>query len=421
MDRCVHVPQLRRLIKRHHSDHVRRFDWMHQARPEQLPPPGSWKIWLILAGRGFGKTRIGAETVRQWVHQKAYRRICLLGDHHDDVRQVMIQGASGLMAVSPPWEKVLYEPSLRQVRWPCGAVAIGYSASTPQQLRGPQFDAAWIDELAKFEKGTLAWDQLMMGLRLGKHPRVVITTTPRPSPLLTHIMSLPDVVITRGSTWDNAANLSHSFIDTMKQRYQDTRLGCQELEGLILPNHGQGLWTQDLISYAPPPVSLQRTVVAVDPAASTHSHSAETGIIVAGCDHQGIAYILEDGSGVYSPSQWAEKVTQLYYQHRADRVIAEVNQGGDMVRHILQSYDATIPLHTVHATRGKRLRAEPVVALYEQKRVLHRHYFHELETQMKGTHETSGGTKRFDRLDALVWALHALFFHRPPDVTLSVI
>jgi phage terminase large subunit-like protein len=423
MAHFFHAPKIRRLVELHQKEHLRRFDWSIQARPEQRLPEGDWKIWIILAGRGFGKTRTGAETVRQWVQQKTYQRICLLGDHHDDVRQVMIEGASGLMSVSPPWEGVQYEPSLRHVKWPCGAVAVGYSAHTPQQLRGPQFDAAWVDELAKFDKGSTAWDQLMMGLRLGTHPRVIITTTPKASPLLSQVLSLPDVIVTRGTTWDNADNLSNSFLDTMKRQYHNTRLGTQELEGQILQDLGGGLWSQDLITYGPPPTDLHRMVIAIDPAASTHATSAETGIIVAGCDRNGMGYVLEDGSGLYSPAQWAEKTAQLFYRYQADRVIAEINHGGDMVRHVLHSHDPQIPLETVHATRGKHLRAEPIVALYEQRRIRHQGYFHDLESQMTGV-GSPGSAKRSDRLDALVWALYALFFHRrcaDPTIAMSIL
>lgn len=384
------------------------WNWSKNARPEQKIPPGDWRIWLILAGRGFGKTRTGAETIRQWVAEKRYRRICLLGDHGDDVRKVMIEGESGLVSRCPPREGVLYEPSKQQLTWPCGALATGYSASAPQQLRGPQFDAAWIDELAKFERGQEAWDQLMMGLRLGPNPRVIITTTPRPSPLLKELLNRSDVFVTRGTTWDNEKNLPKSYIQMLKHRYAGTTLGAQELDGLVLENSHHGLWKPHMIVHEKPPEHLVRIVVAIDPAVSSHENSAETGIIVAGCDEAGKGYVLEDCSGRYSSTQWIHKAVEAYERHKADRIIAEVNNGGDLVQHLLYSLFPHVPYQAVYATRSKHLRAEPVAALYEQKRILHGDYFQELEQQMLQEKRPLS-----DRMDALVWALNALFFNPP--------
>ena len=384
------------------------WQWSKNARPEQRVPPGDWRIWLILAGRGFGKTRMGSETIRQWVQEKRYQRICLLGDCSDDVRKVMIEGASGLLAISPPWEGLVYEPSKRQLTWPSGAIAMGYSASAPQQLRGPQFDAAWIDELAKFEQDQDAWDQLMMGLRLGHNPRVIITTTPRPTPLIKQLLQRPDVVVTRGTTWDNARNLPKTYVDMLQSRYAGTALGAQELDGLVVENQGEGLWKADMIVHQKHPKHLMRIVVAIDPAVSNGENSAETGIIVAGMDDAGMGYVLEDLSGRFSATQWMHKAVEAYNRHGADRIIAEVNNGGDIVGHLLHSLFPNVPYHGVHATRSKNARAEPIAALYEQKRVVHCDYFHELEQQMIRLSRPLS-----DRMDALVWALSALFFDDP--------
>jgi phage terminase large subunit-like protein len=392
-------------LKRYASAKTQPFDWDANARDGQKVPKGDWRIWLILAGRGFGKTRTGAETIRQWVREKSCRRICLLGHHMDEVRKVMIEGNSGLLAVSAPEEKVVYEPSKRQLTWPCGAMAVGYSAHAPQRLRGPQFDAAWIDELAKFEHDQQAWDQLMMGLRLGSNPRVIITTTPRPTPLIKQLLERNDVVVTRGTTWDNASNLPKTYLEMLTNRYTGTAFAAQELQGLVMENQGKGLWKRDMIVHQNKPKSLARIVVAIDPAVSEQNNRAETGIIVAGMDHQGMGYVLDDCSGHFSATQWIKTAVSAYEHSRADRIIAEINNGGDMVQHLLHSLFPNVPYQSVYATRSKRARAEPIAALYEQKRVVHCGYFHALEEQMVNA---SGPLS--DRMDALVWALYSLFF-----------
>ena len=403
-------------LKNYKAHQMDPFQWSKWARENQKIPPGQWHVWLILAGRGFGKTRTGAETVRQWVQKHSYRRICLLGHSRDEVRKVMIEGESGLLAVSPPQEGLIYEPSKGQLTWPCGAVALGYSAHAPQQLRGPQFDAAWIDELAKFEYDQQTWDQLMMGLRLGPNPRVVITTTPRPTPLIKQLLDRKDVVVTRGTTWDNASNLPKSYVDMLQHRYSGTALGAQELDGLVLDDQGQGVWKRSMILHDKKPESLTRIVVAIDPAVSEQRNKAETGIIVAGMDAKGMGYVLEDCSGYFSATEWVQTAVSAYEKHRADRIIAEINNGGDMVKHLLHSVFPNIPYQSVYATRSKRARAEPIAALYEQKRILHCGYFHELEQQM-----ITPSTPLSDRMDALVWALHGLFFSNPSPARIVVI
>ena len=386
-----------------------KYNWNYQARSEQLSPQGDWRIWLILAGRGFGKTRTGAETVREWVTQGICKRICLLGHTLEDVRRVMIEGESGLLSIFPQNERPIYKPSQRKIIFANQAVADVYSADAYAQLRGPQFDGAWIDELAKFSYAKAAWDQLMFGLRLGKLPRVVITTTPRPIALLSELMSRKDVVITRGSTFDNKENLSEKYIEELQQTYAGTRLGAQEIEGHLLTNQENALWKSDCFLYTKAdelPI-LKRTVVAIDPAVTNNEHSDETGIVVAGYDEEGNGYVLADKSGKFSSTQWINQAVEAYHQWNADRIIAEVNNGGELVEQLLHTLHPSVPYKAVRATRGKYTRAEPVSALYEQKRIFHLQHFHELENQMLSYTPQSASSP--DRLDALVWALTELF------------
>ena len=403
-------------LKRYTSAKNREFDWDAHARDDQKVPKGPWRIWLILAGRGFGKTRTGAETIRKWVREKSCRRICLLGNNMDEVRKVMIEGNSGLLAVSSPEEKVAYEPSKRQLTWPCGAMAVGYSAHSPQRLRGPQFDAAWIDELAKFEYDQQAWDQLMMALRLGSNPRVIITTTPRPTPLIKQLLERNDVFVTRGTTWDNASNLPKAYLEMLNDRYTGTAFAAQELQGLVMENQEKGLWKRDMIVHQNKPKSLVRIVVAIDPAVSEQHNKAETGIVVAGMDDQGMGYVLDDCSGRFSATEWIKTAVSAYENHRADRIIAEINNGGDMVQHLLHSLFPNVPYQSVYATRSKRARAEPIAALYEQKRIVHCGHFHQLEEQM-----LAASSPLSDRMDALVWALYSLFFSNQATPRIMVI
>lgn len=386
------------------------FNWEKQARPCQLPPKGTWRIWLILAGRGFGKTRTGAETIRMWVGEKKARRVALIGHHHQDARRVMVEGESGLISTYPENARPEFISTQGLVKWKNGARAQLFSALRPDDLRGPQFDAAWVDELAKFPEPEVLWDQLMFALRKGESPRVIVTTTPRPCPFLKKLMTREgqDVVITRGSTFDNAANLAPSFLETMTRRYGHTRLGAQELYGEIVEEVKDALWTPSLLDAKrtdmPPP--LVRLVVAIDPAVTSHAKSDETGIIVAGKDSEGHAYVLGDHSGRMTPAQWSRKALSLYHTHKADGIIAEVNQGGDLVAHMLKSLDPHVPFRAVRATRSKMTRAEPIAALYAQGRVFHvGRDLKTLEEQL--TSFVPGGASP-DRLDALVWALTEL-------------
>jgi len=363
---------------------------------------------LFLAGQSMIPThnsRTGAEWVRAVIASGAARRVALVARTAADVRDVLIEGESGILACCPAHERPVWEPSKRRLTWPSGAIATTYSAEEPDQLRGPQHDAAWCDELAAWRYPD-AWDQLQMGLRLGSDPRVVVTTTPRPTPIVRALASSPTTRITRGRTADNARNLAPGVVAALTARYGATRLGRQELDGEILTDAPGALWTWAMIdrsraAVAPP---LQRVVVAIDPAVTSHEGSDETGIVVAGLAFDGRVYVLADVSGRYAPTEWAHVAVAAYRTHRADRIVAEVNNGGDMVASVLRMVDAAAPVRTVHASRGKAVRAEPVAALYEQGRVVHVGVLSRLEDQLTSW-EPSSSRGSPDRLDALVWAL----------------
>ena len=324
----------------------------------------------------------------------------------------MVEGESGILAISPEWERPRYEPSNRRLVWPNGAIATTYSAEEPERLRGPQHDAAWCDEIAAWRYPE-AWDMLMFGLRLGPDPRVVVTTTPKPIKIIRELIADPTTVITRGSTYDNRANLAPAFLQQIVRKYEGTRLGRQELNAEILDDVPGALWSRALIEETRWQVhrntpDLVRIVVAIDPAVSTGEDADETGIIVAGKDADGHGYVLADQSGRYAPTEWARAAIGLYRQYKADRIVAEVNNGGDMVEATVRTVDANVSYAKVHASRGKVMRAEPVAALYEQHRVHHVGAFPTLEDQQCGFaadfDRASAGFSP-DRVDALVWAL----------------
>jgi predicted phage terminase large subunit-like protein len=389
-------------------------DWPSVARPSQLAPSGDWRIWLLLAGRGFGKTRSGAEWVREQAETGKAGRIALVAPTAADVRDVIIEGESGLLAIAPDHARPLYEPSKRRLTWPNGAIATAYSADEPERLRGPQHDAAWCDELASWRYPD-AWDMLMLGLRLGKDPRAVVTTTPKPTRLLRDLLSRAgtDVAVTRGSTMENEANLASAFLAQIVRRYEGTRLGRQELDAELLDDAPNAMWTRDLIerAHVAAAPSLRRIVVAIDPATTSGEESDETGIVVAGVGVDGEGYVLDDLSGRLAPTEWARRAVAAYQRHEADRVVAEVNAGGEMVEATLRVVDRNVSFKAVHASKGKVARAEPVAALYEQGRVHHVGAFPALEDQMcsftTGYDRSSAGMSP-DRLDALVWALTEL-------------
>jgi predicted phage terminase large subunit-like protein len=387
-------------------------DWHAIARPEQLPPPGDWSTWLILSGRGSGKTRAGAEWVRALAEAASVARIALVGPTAADTRDTMLEGESGLLSLCPNSRRPLYESSKRRLTWPNGVQATLFSSEEPERLRGPQFGAAWCDELCAWRNVNATWDNLQFGLRLGKRPRQVITTTPKPIALLRDLVKRDgqDVRITRGRTEDNAANLAPSFLSQIVKRYQGTRLGRQELNAEILEDVPGALWTRDLIeetrrdrSAIP---SMQRIVVAIDPAVSTSESSDQTGLVVAGRGADGDAYVLEDHSGKYQPVEWARRAVALYRKWSADRIVAEANQGGQMVETTVRTVDPNVSLKLVHASRGKITRAEPISALFEQNRAHLAGTFPELEDQLCTYAAGSSGSP--DRLDAMVWALTEL-------------
>ena len=342
----------------------------------------------------------------------AARRIALVAPTAADARDVMVEGESGLLTIAPPWDRPLYEPSKRRLTWKSGAVATTFSADEPERLRGPQHDLAWCDELAAW-RYPQAWDMLMFGLRLGADPRAVVTTTPRPTRLLRDLLADPKVVVTRGRTVENRANLAPAFLDQIVKRYQGTRLGRQELDAELLDDLPGALWQRGLIEAARTnrPPDLWRVVVAIDPAATAGAEADETGIIVAGRDGNGHGYVLADASGRYAPTEWAQVAVAAYRTHRADRIVAEVNNGGDMVEATLRMIDPNVPFGAVRAARGKAARAEPVAALYEQGRVHHLGALPRLEDQMcafTADFDRRAAGYSPDRVDALVWALTAL-------------
>lgn len=382
-----------------------KFIWEFWARPKQLPPQWAWRVWMLLCGRGWGKTRVGAEWVRYRVEKCGAKRIALVGRTAADVRDVMVEGESGLLGISRPDFMPVYKPSIRELEWPNGAIAKTFSADEPNVLRGPQHDTAWCDELASWPANE-AWSNLEMGLRLGTDPRVIVTTTPRPIPIVKDILKRPTTAATIGNTFENKSNLAESFIDNIKRQYEGTRLGRQELYAEILDDNPGALWHMANIDEhrKPEAPQLTRIVVAIDPAVSSNVDSDETGLVVAGSDGTGHAYVLHDESGIYSPSEWGHKAVELYDRFEADCIIAEVNNGGELVKQNVYTVRALLPFKEVRATRGKQLRAEPVAALYEQGRVHHVGSLSKLEDQMCSWDPTMPG-KSPDRLDAMVWAV----------------
>lgn len=393
------------------------YNWPTWARAAQISPKWNWRVWLLLAGRGFGKTRCGAEFIRQEVDAGRAGHIALVAPTSADARDTMIEGESGLLGIYPPTQRPIYEPSKRRITFHNGATATTFSADEPDRLRGPNHDLAWCDELAAWRYPE-AWDMLNFGLRIGDHPRVVVTTTPKPTLLIKNLMKRPDVHVTRGSTFDNAANLAPAFISEVKIRYEGTRLGRQELHAEILDDVEGALWNREMLDShrVTETPELVRLVVAIDPAISSTAESAETGIVAVGIDGRGHGYVLEDRSTRGTPHDWASQAVALYHTLKADKIIAESNQGGDMVKHTLATVDSNAPVRLVHASRGKRTRAEPVAALYEQGRIHHVGAFNKLEDQLCSW--VPGESASPDRLDALVWGFTELLVgnQMPPAV-----
>ena len=384
------------------------FSWRHWRRPEQAPPPGDWDIWMILSGRGWGKTRVGSEMIRERANRSACR-MHMVARTSADARDTMIEGISGISAVCRGDMANLprYEPSKRRITWPNGSKAILFSAEEPDSLRGPACDFWWADEPASWPRIQETWDNLMFGAREGKHVQGVFTTTPRPIKLIKSLMDSAKCVVTRGHTMDNADNLSPSFLAAIRERYEGTRIGRQELAGEILDDNPRALWKRadierDRLTQAPP---LEMIAVGVDPAATANQNSDETGIVVVGRDSQRPPhfYVLDDLSvAMATPDQWGRAVVTAYHRHRANRIVPETNNGGDMIISTIKTVDPMVAIHPVHASRGKYTRAEPVSALSEQGRLHFVGTFPALEDQCC---EWEPGSESPDRMDAMVWGV----------------
>jgi len=390
-------------------------EWLKTARAKQLQPQEKHYIWLILAGRGWGKTRTGAQDIALYALRNPNTISAVVAPTHGDLRRVCFGGPSGLMTIIPDdcfskeKDRKGYSQSTSEIRLHNGSKIIGYAASEPERLRGPQFHRAWADELAAWRYPE-AFDQLMFGLRLGDNPQCVITTTPKPTKIIKELILREDVQVTSGNTFENEANLADSALTMLKQRYEGTTLGRQELYAEVIEDMEGALWSNSMIEEAriheDEERDLKQIIVAIDPAVTANENSDETGIVVVGKDYNERYYVLEDVSGKYSPDKWGRVAIDCFYEWGADRIVAEVNNGGDLVERLLRGIDSNIPYRSVRATRGKLTRAEPVSALYEQKRVHHVGYFAELESQMCSyTGETRPSP---DRLDALVWGITEL-------------
>ena len=411
-----------------------RHTWEFWARDNQLEPEGKdWRVWFINAGRGYGKTRSGVEWVRENA-KRGVRRIAAIAATNSDIERVMVKGESGFLSVCWEGDKTYsgklmgfpkYSPTKRSLIWWKNGIETGkkddiltevqfFSAEEPERLRGPQFELAWCDELAAWNKDIDTWAMLQFCMRLGKRPRIMVTTTPKPTKLVRQILKDSKTHVTTGSTFDNAANLAGTYLTAVKEQYEGTRMGRQELYAEVLEEAQGALWTTDMLDSCSVKQEdvpdLIRIVVALDPAVTSNAESDMTGIVVAGIDVNGVAYVLGDYTDRLSPQGWASKAIQLYHQFQADRIVAEVNQGGDMVRTTIHGEDESVSYRAVRASRGKYARAEPISALYERNLVKHvanptdGSSLNELETQMR-TWEPLGSIGSPDRLDALVWAL----------------
>jgi len=387
-------------------------NWLKTARDKQIAPDEEYYIWLILAGRGWGKTRTGAQDIALYALRNPGSNCAVVAPTHGDLRRVCFGGPSGLLSIIPKecFSRSAYKgysSSTSEIRLQNGSKISGFAAQEPDRLRGPQFHRAWCDELAAWRYPE-TFDQLMFGLRLGDKPQCVITTTPKPSKIIKSLMEREDCFVTRGNTFENEGNLAESALTMLKERYEGTTLGRQELYAEIVDNVEGALWTSQMIeeSRIHDERELTQIIVAIDPAVTANANSDETGIIVVGKDAHNYFYVLEDLSGRYSADKWGRMAIKAFYEWEADRIVAEVNNGGDLVERLLRSIDSDIPYRSVHATRGKLVRAEPIAALYEQRRVHHVGMFPELEAQMcsyVGDIKSSP-----DRLDALVWGMTEL-------------
>lgn len=435
LEAAVAELELRR--RRRQREGQNQYDWFGpsgKARDKQRPPDWEWFVWLILAGRGFGKTRTGAEWVRHKEEAGQCKRLALVAPTAADARDVMVEGESGILAISPPWNRPVYEPSKRRLTWPSGAIATLYSAEEPERLRGPQHDGAWCDEIAAWQYPE-AWDQLLFGLRLGQSPQICATTTPKPIGLVRSLLKDPKVAVTRGSTYENAANLAATTLEELRKKYEGTRLGRQELNAEVLEDVEGALWSTGMIDAhrIDRPPQLDRIVVAVDPSGTDEEGNAEQGIVVAGRT-RGEGYVLDDRSCRLSPNEWGRRAVQAYLDYQADALVFEKNFGGEMARHVLETaardLGVSANITEVWASRGKTARAEPIAALYEQGRVHHCREVYQPRTDAYHSPDLSRlenqmttwvpGQPSPDRLDAAVWALTELDINAIPAIVQGV-
>ena len=396
--------------------------WRDLARDNQKLPEGDWFLWMILAGRGFGKTRTGAESVMQLVESGKYKRIAIIGKTVQEVRDIMVEGQSGLLSTcytsdSPEMydedgdlqqrKDVRFYPSKKKIIWKNGARGYVIGADNYESLRGLQFDLVWVDEFAKFKNPSAVWDQILFTLRLGSDPKCIMTTTPKPIPILKELLEKPTTNLTNGSTFENSGNLSARFIETMEATFVNTSTGDQELFGKLLFEKQNTVWNKDSIQYKSVQRNdMQRVVIGVDPSVSCSESSDETGIIVAGLGEDDNMYVLEDLSGKYTPQEWARVVCDAYSTYGASKIVAETNNGGDLVKAMLTTIRPNIPFKSMKAIKGKVARAEPISLLYESKKVFHAKRFKELEGQMCDLSYNEKPKVSPDRVDALVWALN---------------
>jgi phage terminase large subunit-like protein len=387
--------------------------WRSRARASQLPPEGDWLVWLLLTGRGWGKTW----TASSWINEIAMASVCriaLIGATASDVRDISIEGDSGVLRTAPDHFRPIFEPSKRRIEWPNGSVAHSFSAEEADRLRGPQFHYGWLDELASFQNDQDVWDMFQFGLRLGHHPRCIVTTTPKPKKLLKELIGRPDVAVVTGSTYENADNLAPAFLQAVRTKYEGSRLGRQELHAELLLDVPGALWTRDMIDRANGSWKLpdmKRVVVAVDPSGTrgAEDQGDSVGIVVAGLGSDGFGYVLADRTCKLSPEGWGREAVKAYREFKADRIVAERNFGGAMVEHVIRTVDRNVSYQEVTASRGKIVRAEPVASLYEQGRVRHAGAFPQLEDELCGmTSDGYVGDGSPDRADALVWAISQL-------------
>lgn len=439
----IHISELRKLPKEVQEEFLNsltkdellqyQYDWTMHARPKQLLPKGGWNTALIMAGRGFGKTRLGAEWIIQKKNEGAMR-IGVIAPTTSDIIKVVVDGESGVLKSSPPWDVPKFNQTRLELTWKNGAKLLCFSAEKPERLRGPQFSKVWFDEIATCSKADEVYDMAMMGLRLesldGSPPQMLITTTPQDIPIVGELHDSAvngdkdksgnlKVLMVNGSTRENAQNLDDRYLETMSDRYDNTRLGEQEIEGKLLRQVDGALWTaemlencvfkgedkekQDIIK------SLVRIVVGVDPSGSSGKKGDYQGIVVCGVDEVGNYWVIEDGSVSETPTGWARRCINLYKKYDADKIVAEKNFGGEMVRSNIHTVDSDAPVKIIHASKAKHVRAEPIANLYEQGKVRHLKYFKQLDEELsKMTYQGYKGRGSPDRLDAMVWAMTEL-------------